>query len=108
MTVVVIYGFTGTYSGSNEYEWNHPDLGARHKCMLFLRQSDDSDQSPAAVAECRRYGFTDIEGMRFGKLQIDALNTDRYRGFSAVYEGTLKEGSALIFYPNNGPGNVAP
>lgn len=102
MTVIVIYGFTGTYKGSGEYEWNHPELGARHKCMLFFRQADDSNQYVAALAECERYGFTEIEDMRVGKFRIDALNTDLYRGFAPFYEDALQEGSALVFYPNKG------
>lgn len=100
MTVVVIYGFTGKYEGNGEYEWNHPELGATHKCMLFLRQESDSSEYQAAVAECRRYGFTEIEDMRYGTLQVEVLNTDLYRGFAGFYEGALQEGSTLLFYPN--------
>jgi len=104
MTVVVIYGFTGKYSGNSEYTWNHPEVGATHKCMLFFRQASDSDQSQAAAAECRRYGFTDIANMRYGKLQVEVLNTDLYRGFAGFYEGALQEGSTLLFYPNKDAG----
>ncbi len=100
MTVVMIYGFTGKYSGNAEYTWNHPEAGATHKCMLFLRQNSDSNEYKAAVTECRRYGFTDIENMRYGKLQVEVLNTDLYRGFAGLYEEALQEGSTLLFYPN--------
>ena len=100
MTVVMIYGFTGRFCGDSEYTWNHPAMDAVHKCMLFLRQDDESDECDAAVTECRKYGFVDIENMRVGKLQIDALNTDLYRGFAGFYEGALSEGSSLVFYPN--------
>ena len=100
MTVVLIYGFTGKYSGNSEYAWNHPEIGATHKCMLFLRQESDSSEYELAMAECRRYGFIDIENVRYGKLQIDVLNTDLYRGFAGFYEGALQDGSTLVFYPN--------
>ena len=105
MTIVAIYGFTGRYSGDSEYDWNHPAIGAVHKCMLFLRQDSDSGEFQRALAECRRFGFTEVEGMRFGKLQIEVLNTDLYRGFSGFYEHALSEGSALVFYPNRDAGN---
>ena len=100
MTVIVIYGFTGRYSGNSEYTWNHPEIGANHNCMLFFRQESESNEYQAALAECGRYGFTDIENMRYGKLQIEALNTDLYRGFAGLYEEALREGSTLVFYPN--------
>lgn len=107
MTVVVIYAFTGRYSGEAEYVWNHPQVGATHKCMLFLRQSSDSNEHEAASAECRRYGFTDIEDMRYGKLQVEVLNTDLYRGFAGLYEEALQVGSTLLFYPDKDASGAA-
>ncbi|QNH15275.1 hypothetical protein HEP74_00393 [Xanthomonas sp. SS] len=107
MTVVVIYGFTGKYSGDAEYTWNHPEVGATHKCMLFLRQDSDASEYQAAVAECGRYGFTNIENMRYGKLQVEVLNTDLYRGFAGFYEDALQEGSTLLFYPNKDANGAA-
>jgi hypothetical protein len=105
MTIVAIYGFKAQYSGDSEYEWNHPVIGATHKCMLFLRQDSDSGEFETAISECRKYGFTDIEDLRYGKLQIEVLNTDLYRGFAGFYEQALTEGSTLVFYPNKGDGN---
>jgi hypothetical protein len=75
--------------------------------MLFLRQNLDSNEYQAAVAECQRYGFTDIEDMRYGKLQVEVLNTDLYRGFAGFYEEALEEGSTLLFYPNKVAGGAA-
>ena len=105
MTIVAIYGFTGRYSGASEYDWNHPEVGATHKCMLFLRQQTDSVEYESALAECRRYGFESVENMRYGKLRVEVLNTDLYRGFAGLYEGALSEGSTLVFYPNEASGN---
>lgn len=107
MTVIVIYGSTGKYSGNGEYKWNHPEAGATHKCMLFLRQDSDSNEHLAAVAECAKYGFTEIENMRYGTLRVEVLNTDLYRGFAGFYEGALQEGSTLVFYPNVDAGGPA-
>lgn len=100
MTIVAIYGFTGRYSGNAEYDWNNPATGAVHKCMLFLRQDSDSGEFETAMSECQRYGFIDIEDMHYGKLRIETLNTDTYRGFAQFYEHALSVGSALIFYPS--------
>jgi hypothetical protein len=100
MTAVVVYGFTGQYSGPSEYDWTHPHVGDTHKCMLFLRQPEDLDAYPDAEIECRRYGFTEIQFSGCGKLQIDVLNTDAYRGFAGFYEEALSHGSALVYYPN--------
>jgi hypothetical protein len=99
MSIVGIYGFTGRYSGTSEYEWTHPEAGATHKCMLFLRQESDSGEFEPATAECHRYGFEAIENLRYGKLVVDVLNTEPYRGFSGFYEEALASGSALVFYP---------
>ncbi|WP_457098137.1 hypothetical protein [Lysobacter sp. P5_B9] len=100
MSVIVIYGFSGQYSGNSEYDWNHPDLGVTHKCILFLRQTADSDEYDRAEAECRRYGFAEIAFSRRGKLQVEVLNTDAFRGFAGFYQEALDQGSALVFYPN--------
>jgi len=100
MTVVMIYGFQGRFSGDSKYTWSHPDAGATHKCMLFLRQQSETYDFEAALDECGRYGFTNIENMRGGKLQIDVLNTDLYRGFAGFYEEALSSGAAMVYYPH--------
>lgn len=99
MNIVGIYGFTGRYSGTSEYAWNHQEAGATHQCILFLRQESDSGQFEAAMAESLRYGFEAIENMRYGKLVVEVLNTDPYRDFFGFYEEALASGSALVFYP---------
>lgn len=37
MTVVMSYDFKGLYLGDTEYKGNHPEVGATHKCLLFLK-----------------------------------------------------------------------
>ena len=96
----MVYGFTGRYAGTTELEWNAPEPGAVHKAMLFLRQDEARDAFDLAQAECARFGFDEISDLRCGRLQVDALNTDTYRGFSSFYEEALAEGSALVYYPN--------
>ena len=99
MNIVGIYGFTGRYSGPSEYDWNRPEEGATHQGMLFFRQESESGQFESAMAECLRYGFEAIENMRYGKLVVEVLNTEPYRGFTGFYEEALASGSALVFYP---------
>ena len=99
MSVVAIYGFHGVFSGKRQYEYRHPEVGARHKCMLFLAQDDEASIEDAARAECRKYGFLEPEFTGYGPLKVEVLNTDQYRGFAGFYEEALKDGSALVYYP---------
>lgn len=96
----MIYGFTGRYAGPSGYEWNAPEIGAHHRAMLFLRQDEERDAFDLAQAECARFGFDEIRDLRCGRLQVEALSTDAYRGFAGFYEEALAEGSALLYYPN--------
>ncbi|MBP7622481.1 MAG: hypothetical protein KA763_00810 [Xanthomonadales bacterium] len=100
MPTVFVYGFRGKYTGSPVYDYSHPELNATHKCMLFLSQESDQSQMHLAGAECLKYGFGEYEFSRAGRLDIDSLNTDTFRGFSGYYEEALSQGSALVFYPN--------
>jgi hypothetical protein len=99
MSVVVIYGFSAKYGGNPEFEWNHPEVGNVHQCLLFLRQSIDSDEYELALSECRKFGFDDVSFTRRGALKVEVLNTDMYRGFAGFYEEALRTGSALVYYP---------
>ncbi|MCW2066168.1 UNVERIFIED_ORG: hypothetical protein M2420_001507 [Stenotrophomonas maltophilia] len=98
--LVMIYGFTGRYAGTAEFEWNAPLVGAHHKAMLFLLQDDERDAFDLALAECTRFGFDEIRDLRCGRLQVDVLNTDAYRGFATFYEEAMEAGSALLYYPD--------
>lgn len=73
--------------------------------MLFLKQESEVDDFAAAAKECGRYDFTDLEHMCCGKLQIDVLNSDLYRGFAGFYEEALTSSSALLYYPNEATEN---
>lgn len=100
----MVYGFEGTYTGRSEYEWNHPEEGATHKCMLFLKQAVELDDFIGAKEICERYGFGEVKDLRCGRLQTEALNTDLYRGFAPFYEGALSDGHTILFYPENSRG----
>ncbi len=97
---VIIYAFKGKYTGNAEYEYNHPEMGATHDCMLFFRQESEEPEWGIAGNECSKYGFTDVAFKSAGALQVEVLNTDLYRGFAGFYEDALSAGSALVYYPN--------
>ena len=103
----MIYGFSGHYSGESEYQWHAPAIGNTHKCMLLLRQVEKIDDAEAAISEALKYGFSELTNLRCGRLKIEALNTDKYRGFAGFYEEALKDGSALLFYPNQASADSA-
>lgn len=100
MAVVMLYRLRGRYSGPSEYEWHHPAPGAIHDCLLFLRQETAQEQYSDAELESRRHGFVDLEFFGCGKLDVEVLNTDLYRGFSGFYEAAMNDGCALVFYPS--------
>ena len=67
---------------------------------MFLHQGAQSNGFTEAEQECQRYGFTGINFLGQGKLQVEVLNTDEYGGFAGFYETALRDGSALVYYPN--------
>jgi hypothetical protein len=60
MPIVEIYGFHGTVNGASEYEYQCPEVGASHECVLFLSQPTDKQVAEAARAECAKYGFVEF------------------------------------------------
>jgi|SRR5471030_2538983 hypothetical protein len=100
MDTVMIYGFRGEYLGKTEYEYNAPEIGAVHKCMLFLSQNEPNANYEDALAECKKYGFGNVQITGAGPLKVDVLTTDQFSGFTVFYEEALNEGSALVYYPN--------
>jgi hypothetical protein len=101
--VMMIYGFSGAYSGTAEFDWKAPEVGDRHNCMLFLSQPREEDAFDDALAECARFGMGDIQNLRCGRLRVEVLNTDIYRGFACFYEEALNNGSSLLWYPHKKP-----
>lgn len=100
MPIVAIYGFRGTFQRETEYKYEHPEVGASHRCMLFLSQPNDEQSEASALAECARYGFSEVAFSGYGPLQVEVLNTEQFKGFVGFYEEALREGSALVYYPN--------
>jgi len=100
MSPVAIYSFEGRFAGKAEYEYNFPEPGGTHKCMLFLMQDSEEQSWEAAGAECARYGFTDIQPTDFGIMNPAVLEEEAFKGFRVNYDETLALGSSLIYYAN--------
>ncbi|MCZ2131062.1 MAG: hypothetical protein LC109_12470 [Bacteroidia bacterium] len=97
---VFVYIFQGKYSGKTEFEYKNPEVGAVHKCLIFISQESEHEQYEFAEEEIMKYGFCEIENMMGNLLQVEALNTPAYKNFSGFYEEALNEGSCLVYYPN--------
>jgi len=100
MSIVVIYGFEGTFSGKAEYEYSFPEIGVQHRCMLFLMQENDELEFETASAEIGKFGFGNLSNLRGNPLKVEVLNTDSFKGFTGFYEEALDSGSSLVVYPN--------
>ncbi|UTW46306.1 hypothetical protein KFE80_05320 [bacterium SCSIO 12696] len=100
MEKVYLYGFNGTYSGKSAYNWDSPEKGANHDGLLFLRQAKEAVDFEAATKEISNFGFEGVNGLKGNGLKVEVLNSDLHKGFSDFYEGALKDGSCLVFYPN--------
>ena len=100
MSTVFLYGFNGTFSGFSEYDWEAPKSGENHDCLLFLYQKLDEANYSEATLEIDKYGFINVENLKGNSLKVQTLNTPTYRGFSGFYEGAIKDGSVLVYYPN--------
>jgi hypothetical protein len=101
MKTVIIYGFQGRFNGKSEYAYTYPEIGAIHKCMLFVAQQDQGLNFENAIKEGLRYGFSDMENLKGNPLKVEILNTETYRGFSSFYEEAIERGSSLVYYPNS-------
>jgi len=100
MKKVFIYGFSGTYHGNSEYDWNPPKEGEADKCLLFLHQDSDDVDFNSAKIEIEKYGISNILDLKGNSLKVAVLNSDTYRGFSGFYESAITDGSCLVFYQN--------
>jgi hypothetical protein len=99
MASVVIYKFKGRYTGNPKYEYQAPEAGATHDCILFIAQASEDGLYGPALIETENYGFSDVVFSGHGLLQTDVLKTEQYQGFAGLYEEALQEGSALVYYP---------
>ena len=101
MSTIAVYGFEGRFDGPSEYEYRYPEVGATHRCMLFLAQKSAGEGWDLAQAECAKFGFMETWSMTFGLLKPEVLITDGYQRFAPYYEEALHDGSSLVIYPGS-------
>jgi len=98
MNFVFIYPASGRFTGG-EFKWDSPSDDSMRDFMLFLRQSQDVPTERAALAEIRRFGFTDVRLMSEGKqIDVESLNDAKLAPFRRNYEGALAAGASLAWY----------
>ncbi|QYJ81838.1 hypothetical protein [Shewanella aegiceratis] len=100
MSIVVIYGFEGTFTGKAEYDYSFPKIGQKHRCILFLLQDDNELNFEVASLEIVKFGFEKLSNLRGNPLKVEVLNTDSFKGFAGFYHEAIESGSSIVVYPN--------
>ncbi|RZF93523.1 hypothetical protein LY624_09870 [Pseudoalteromonas sp. N1230-9] len=93
MSIVVIYGFEGIFTGKAEHDYSFPEIGQKHRCMLFQLQDDNELDFEAASLETVRFGFEKPSNLRGNPLKLEVLNTDSFKGFAGFYHEAIESGS---------------
>jgi hypothetical protein len=101
MAVVYVYLGEATYTGSTEFKWASPEIGARHRLMLFLAQDVGSEQQALATSELSRFGFSQIDLKPGRAILVESLNAQEMRVFQKHYEEALAAGSSVVWYPEH-------
>jgi hypothetical protein len=99
---VVLYLCDGVFDGPGELQFRAPEVGGRHKFLLFLRQENPSASSAEAIREAQRFGFGSINVLNGKPLEVESLSSAQ--GFAKHYEEALAEGSSLVWYPRAADG----
>lgn len=97
---VFIYAFEGKFSGNAEYEFNEPELGSSHQCILFLAQESENSNLEAAQKEILKFGLEEVHITKSNRLDTEALNSDEGKKFMPYVEEALEAGSSLVWYSN--------
>jgi len=96
LTTVYVYLGDATYTGGGAFEWHSPEVGARHKLMLFLSQTVDEPQPRAATQELDRFGFANAEWAPGKSILVESLNAPNMQAFRKHYEEALNAGSSIV------------
>ena len=94
----MLYLCQGEFVGNSFYDYEHPEIGATHSFLLFLREDELS--SSVVENEALKFGFGEITIKNSNPLSVEAMNADPYKKFSGFYEEALSEGSSIMWYPN--------
>jgi hypothetical protein len=99
LTTVYVYLGEATYTGERAFEWHSPEVGARHKLMLFLAQDADEPMQGVATRELGRFGFAQAELAQGKAILVESLNAEKMMAFRKHYEEALEAGSSIVWYP---------
>ena len=99
MTTIFLYPGEGTYSAKGKFEWNSPEVGARHKFILFLSQESAQPAPALAMEAVVDYGFAQVTLGEGQPIVPESMNEPQMRVFSRYYEGAFAEGSSIVWYP---------
>jgi hypothetical protein len=97
---VYVYLCEATYIGECAFEWHSPEVGARHKLMLFLSQAADEPQDSLARQELGRFGFAQVDLVSGKAIFVESLNAAKMQVFQKHYEEALDTGSSIVWYPD--------
>ena len=100
MTTVFVYLAEATFKGTSELSWRSPEVGNRHKVMLFLSQPASEVDQAGASRELTRFGFTDILLTAGKPISVESLNAPKMQVFQKHYEEALSEGTSVAWYPD--------
>ena len=103
MPTVFVYLSEATYQGHSEFPWHSPDVGARHKVMLFLTQDQAEVNEADARRELTRFGFSEISLAPGKPISVETLNAPHMQAFHKHYEEALAAGSSVVWYPRAVP-----
>ena len=99
MTTIFLYPGEGTYSATGAFEWSSPEIGARHKFILFLSQESVGPEPALAMEILVEYGITQVALGEGRPIVPESMNEPQMQVFSRYYEGAFSEGSSIVWYP---------
>ena len=99
MTTIYLYPGEGTYAATGTFEWNSPEVGHRHKFILFLAQESSTPEQALAMNRLSDYGLVEVELGEGKQIVVEAMNEPQMQVFSRYYEGAFTDGSSLVWYP---------
>ena len=107
MPTVFVYLGEATYRGPSEFSWQSPNVGSRHKLMLFMAQAANEANESDATRELSRFGFAETRLAPGKPIAVESLNSPNMRAFHRHYEEALAAGSSVVWYPDVLPQPVA-
>lgn len=99
MKTILLYGGSGTYLGTSEYEWKCPVEGDTHKFILFVAKEEGESRPDIAAEELRKFGLVNCEVGEGRPISVESLNEPRMQEFQKHYEGAFTEGASIVWYP---------